>query len=363
MKKAIQAYPWSLESLLKWRTKSVFSPIIIIMKWMKCTLNPLQHSQSLHDCPFPLSDPKIRYVQLVSCRTTVKVSIFSYHEWTYCASIRTNYSNRANNSSSALVNNIRRKHINPQFQHCTSLHHITGVVTMVPCGPFGPRMPFGPKSPGGPWKRVNNLDSSHTYNISSIHSSISTMCLPLVQKLPEFLEILVPLYHPMPEFNKKWEKQNSLKNHLNYDIIFFCVKLACVRHSRVVLLALRLLVAPAVPFHLWTLFSPEVHSGHGAHVHPEWRQEDWNTWNTKTHISKTIRQHLATVTDPQVIGHFCCLTGYLHFAFTFGPMLPCSPGSPGMPILPRDPVLPGSPVSPSSPCSPWMPMINTLQMY
>lgn len=78
---------------------------------------------------------------------------------------------------------------------------------------------------------------------------------------------------------------------------------------------------------------------------------------------KTIRQHLATVTDPQIIGHFCCLAGYLHFAFTFGPMLPCSPGSPGIPILPRDPVLPGSPISPSSPCSPWMPMINTLQMY
>lgn len=149
MKKAIQTYPWSLESLFKWRTRPLFS-LIIIMKWMKCILNPQQYSQSFHDCPFPLLNPKIRYVQLVYCRITGKVSIFSHHDCTYCASIRTDNSNRANNSSSALVNNIRRKQINPQFPPCTSLDYITGVVTMVPCGPFGPRMPFGPKSPGGP---------------------------------------------------------------------------------------------------------------------------------------------------------------------------------------------------------------------
>lgn len=139
---------------------------------MKCTLNPHQNSQSLHDCPFPLLDPKISYVQLVCCKITGKVSIFSEHDFTYCASIRTDNSNRTNNSSSALVNNIRRKQINPQFQHCSSLDYITGLVTMVPCGPFGPRMPFSPKSPGGPWKQqVNNLDSSHTCNIwhSLIH--------------------------------------------------------------------------------------------------------------------------------------------------------------------------------------------------
>lgn len=79
---------------------------------MKYILNPHQNSQSLHDFPFPLLDPKIRYVQLVYCRMMGKVSVFCELDCTYCTSIRTDNSNWANNSSSALVNNIRRKQIN-----------------------------------------------------------------------------------------------------------------------------------------------------------------------------------------------------------------------------------------------------------
>lgn len=147
--KKIQTYPWSLESLFKKSTKHIFS-FIFIMQWTEYTLNLHHNSQSLHDCPFPPLDPKIRCVQLVYWTITGKnVSLFLclYHS-TYCASIRTDNSHRANNSSSALVNN--RRQINLPFQHCASVDYIALVVTMVPCGPFGPRIPFAPKSPGGP---------------------------------------------------------------------------------------------------------------------------------------------------------------------------------------------------------------------
>lgn len=150
--KKIQTYPWTLESLFKESTRHIFSFIFIMIKWTECTLKRHQDSPSHHDCPFPLLDPKIRRVQLVYWNITgrnVNLSLHLYYS-TYGASIRTNNSHRANNSSSSLVNNIRKKLLNLPFQHCASADYIAGVVTMVPCGPFGPRMPFAPKSPGGP---------------------------------------------------------------------------------------------------------------------------------------------------------------------------------------------------------------------
>lgn len=44
--------------------------------------------------------------------------------------------------------------VNKRIQrHFFSIIFNPDLFTIVPCGPFGPRMPFGPKSPGGPWNQ------------------------------------------------------------------------------------------------------------------------------------------------------------------------------------------------------------------
>lgn len=110
----------------------------------------------------------------------------------------------------------------------------------------------------------------------------------------------------------------------------FCGKLVCVRHSRVVLLSLRLLVAPAVPFHLWNLFSLEVHSGHGGHDHPERQQEEWETHKHKYSYFCNHPTTPRTVTDRQTIRH-SLLPYCLHLLL---PLVQCCPAPLEVPECP-----------------------------
>lgn len=128
---------------------------------------------------------------------------------------------------------------------------------------------------------------------------MSTTCLPLVQKLPEFLEILAPLCHPMPEIRKQWKKENSPKTHLNCDKIFFELNW-CVRDTH------GLSFRPYI-----SLWPRQSHSTFEPSF--PWRsilateatftlngnKRNEILINTSAHISKTIREHLSTVTNPQ----------------------------------------------------------------
>lgn len=177
---------------------------------MKNTLNPHQNLQSLHDCPFPLLDPKKSHVQLVDCRITGKVSVFCKHDCTYCTSIRTDNSNRANNSSSSLLNSIKKNNSSPVLAlYITGLHHWCSYHGTL--WPFWSSYALRSKVSRRPLKTTNKQFRFFT-DLEYLTSTYQYQtCLPLVQNLLEFLEILVHLYHPMPEFSKQSEKMEFSK--------------------------------------------------------------------------------------------------------------------------------------------------------
>lgn len=185
--------------------------------------------------------------------------------------------------------------------------------------------------------------------------------IPLVQKLPEFREILVPLYRPKREFSQQSETGNLQKEEHKMswnNIIFICMYLRLIRTG-----------CPLGPWSPCSPGSPMPPLKPLFPGGPLWPRRPCSPWMDEQ-MSKWVRiiqgkLNIYFSNHVILIVISCSLTGIsvqflyfvkpfinLRFAFTFGPMLPCSPGSPGTPVLPLEPALPGRPASPSSPCSP-----------